>query len=134
MLREGGIASEEVIPALNRGLRETFNTDSQTRIDGTSQSIERLRNSMSQIGDVIGGPLASALGTAADKLIPILDYMRENPRSEEHTSELQSIMRKSYAVFCLKKIHPYTSISHTNLSQSHYYTLTISTNLHVLHN
>src|SRR3546814_7409368 len=24
-------------------------------------------------------------------------------RSEEHTSELQSIMRKSYAVFCLKK-------------------------------
>src|SRR3546814_3499410 len=28
----------------------------------------------------------------------------ENPfRSEEHTSELQSLMRKSYAVFCLKK-------------------------------
>src|SRR3546814_13520349 len=79
MLREGGIASEEVIPALNRGLRETFNTDSQTRIDGTSQSIERLRNSMAQIGDVIGGPLASELGTAADKLIPILEYMRENP-------------------------------------------------------
>src|SRR3546814_5289725 len=27
------------------------------------------------------------------------------PRSEEHTSELQSQMRISYAVFCLKKIH-----------------------------
>src|SRR3546814_967581 len=26
-------------------------------------------------------------------------------RSEEHTSELQSLMRNSYAVFCLKKIH-----------------------------
>src|SRR3546814_4552810 len=25
------------------------------------------------------------------------------PRSEEHTSVLQSLMRKSYAVFCLKK-------------------------------
>src|SRR3546814_3106158 len=25
-----------------------------------------------------------------------------NPRSEEHTSELQSLMRISYAVFCLK--------------------------------
>src|SRR3546814_6010977 len=25
------------------------------------------------------------------------------PRSEEHTSELQSLMRHSYAVFCLKK-------------------------------
>src|SRR3546814_9918711 len=26
-----------------------------------------------------------------------------SPRSEEHTSELQSLMRTSYAVFCLKK-------------------------------
>src|SRR3546814_9537120 len=26
-----------------------------------------------------------------------------NPRSEEHTSELQSLMRTSYAVFCLKQ-------------------------------
>src|SRR3546814_9125998 len=26
-----------------------------------------------------------------------------HPRSEEHTSELQSLMRKSYAVLCLKK-------------------------------
>src|SRR3546814_1376529 len=31
-------------------------------------------------------------------------YSRElDPRSEEHTSELQSLMRISYAVFCLKK-------------------------------
>src|SRR3546814_8607954 len=29
---------------------------------------------------------------------------RPMPRSEEHTSELQSLMRISYAVFCLKKI------------------------------
>src|SRR3546814_1338839 len=29
--------------------------------------------------------------------------VRENVRSEEHTSELQSLMRISYAVFCLKK-------------------------------
>src|SRR3546814_4815469 len=28
-------------------------------------------------------------------------------RSEEHTSELQSLMRISYAVFCLKKKKPY---------------------------
>src|SRR3546814_10680440 len=27
----------------------------------------------------------------------------DEPRSEEHTSELQSLMRHSYAVFCLKK-------------------------------
>src|SRR3546814_7307680 len=31
------------------------------------------------------------------------DYDGINERSEEHTSELQSLMRISYAVFCLKK-------------------------------
>src|SRR3546814_8844990 len=31
--------------------------------------------------------------------------MRSGARSEEHTSELQSLMRISYAVFCLKKKH-----------------------------
>src|SRR3546814_3653142 len=31
------------------------------------------------------------------------DYPARTPRSEEHTSELQSLMRISYAVFCLKK-------------------------------
>src|SRR3546814_3608352 len=30
-------------------------------------------------------------------------------RSEEHTSELQSLMRNSYAVFCLKKKNHYSS-------------------------
>src|SRR3546814_5613035 len=32
-----------------------------------------------------------------------LTVNREGKRSEEHTSELQSLMRISYAVFCLKK-------------------------------
>src|SRR3546814_8403314 len=31
------------------------------------------------------------------------DRLAERRRSEEHTSELQSLMRISYAVFCLKK-------------------------------
>src|SRR3546814_5192312 len=35
-----------------------------------------------------------------DKSYSFQDY---NRRSEEHTSELQSLMRISYAVFCLKK-------------------------------
>src|SRR3546814_5574574 len=47
------------------------------------------------------------------------------PRSEEHTSELQSLMRISYAVFCLKKKtkHHYeqnpkrTQQKHTNTIQ-----------------
>src|SRR3546814_1406150 len=34
------------------------------------------------------------------------------PRSEEHTSELQSLMRISYAVFCLKKTNNLTYKRH----------------------
>src|SRR3546814_10607136 len=40
----------------------------------------------------------SGRGRAAD-----IDWDRISYRSEEHTSELQSLMRISYAVFCLKK-------------------------------
>src|SRR3546814_8953416 len=42
-------------------------------------------------------------------------------RSEEHTSELQSLMRISYAVFCLKKKinRPTTPDSLTHMSQTH---------------
>src|SRR3546814_1091911 len=35
-----------------------------------------------------------------------LMLVRGESRSEEHTSELQSLMRNSYAVFCLKKKKP----------------------------
>src|SRR3546814_2399813 len=38
-------------------------------------------------------------GMDAGNLVKITAYLR----SEEHTSELQSLMRISYAVFCLKK-------------------------------
>src|SRR3546814_1763314 len=34
---------------------------------------------------------------------PVPDTPQRSSRSEEHTSELQSLMRISYAVFCLKK-------------------------------
>src|SRR3546814_4708154 len=36
-------------------------------------------------------------------------------RSEEHTSELQSLMRISYAVFCLKKKNEYTTRQHSGV-------------------
>src|SRR3546814_5200623 len=41
---------------------------------------------------------------AIDQAIGLL-VLVAGPRSEEHTSELQSLMRISYAVFCLKKKH-----------------------------
>src|SRR3546814_5812682 len=41
-------------------------------------------------------------------------------RSEEHTSELQSLMRNSYAVFCLKKnTHPKQILSSRVTTPSH---------------
>src|SRR3546814_2006980 len=39
---------------------------------------------------------------------------RVSIRSEEHTSELQSLMRISYAVFCLKKQKTTITTTHTN--------------------
>src|SRR3546814_1768688 len=41
--------------------------------------------------------------SAADAGAPLLIVSQFTLRSEEHTSELQSLMRISYAVFCLKK-------------------------------
>src|SRR3546814_5718748 len=60
----------------------------------------------------IGDPLADFTYLAMNWAIPFdgqsglggLDLKQTGlPRSEEHTSELQSLMRTSYAVFCLKK-------------------------------
>src|SRR3546814_10728084 len=71
----------------------------------------------------VGSPLQATaeqfvdLGIAARRKLSLefgvmlgSDEARENPepafgddRSEEHTSELQSLVRNSYAVFCLKK-------------------------------
>src|SRR3546814_10575292 len=47
----------------------------------------------------------AALRLGIDVLYPQADQEIEglDQRSEEHTSELQSLMRISYAVFCLKK-------------------------------
>src|SRR3546814_3310443 len=46
----------------------------------------------------------SVLGSTGSVGRNTLDLISRHPeRSEEHTSELQSLMRISYAVFCLKK-------------------------------
>src|SRR3546814_5023100 len=38
-----------------------------------------------------------------EQYLAFIENARALKRSEEHTSELQSLMRSSYAVFCLKK-------------------------------
>src|SRR3546814_9333492 len=59
------------------------------------------------------GDWARAL-TLHDRLFDLHKAMFSDTRSEEHTSELQSLMRISYAVFCLKKknnTRQYTTIT-----------------------
>src|SRR3546814_4601900 len=51
------------------------------------------------IGKIGGGIAPLPTG----KLLQEIDKAARAARSEEHTSELQSLMRISYAVFCLKK-------------------------------
>src|SRR3546814_3207099 len=41
--------------------------------------------------------------TAIERFEFVKPAVIDKPRSEEHTSELQSLMRTSYAVFCLNK-------------------------------
>src|SRR3546814_7394270 len=77
-----------------------------------------------------GGEKASGTGCNARRCDPgsKADTRRETggERSEEHTSELQSLMRISYAVFCLKKKK---KNNHRTKKQKNYTTTTtISTN------
>src|SRR3546814_2133367 len=65
--------------------------------------------SISQLDETI----ISRPATNPDEGIAKLELARDL-RSEEHTSELQSLMRISYAVFCLKK----TKTHHTNVSHT----------------
>src|SRR3546814_3346537 len=50
-----------------------------------------------------GRRAAPGEGLAFRQTTGMPDTQRPDARSEEHTSELQSLMRISYAVFCLKK-------------------------------
>src|SRR3546814_9679127 len=79
----------------------SFSTSSAGRAAASRSSAKQSRNT--------GPPSAAYLrfdGTPS--------ACAKSSRSEEHTSELQSLMRISYAVFCLKKknnIHKYTNDS-----------------------
>src|SRR3546814_3860966 len=58
------------------------------------------------LGKISSGMAMRTLGAAYAQALAAsgIEYdMLFGPRSEEHTSELQSLMRISYAVFCLNK-------------------------------
>src|SRR3546814_1480157 len=86
-------------------------------IDGGARRVDRIggaaaaarRTELLRPVDVAVGRHALHLDDVADLLpLHVLRVLASRPvaavlRSEEHTSELQSLMRISYAVFCLKK-------------------------------
>src|SRR3546814_6350932 len=81
------------------------------------RSLHPLAGVQSPAGDCLGHPLLEESHVSFQKTLrprlrwPVRaaaagDFLRRRlpaERSEEHTSELQSLMRISYAVFCLKK-------------------------------
>src|SRR3546814_3850276 len=56
--------------------------------------------------------IAAAVRHTAESAVDRIDAA-DTARSEEHTSELQSLMRISYAVFCLKKKKRNNKHTHT---------------------
>src|SRR3546814_5704623 len=70
------------------------------------RSVQPLIDAINALADVREADLDRARRRAADLahgLKTPLAALAAQSRSEEHTSELQSLMRISYAVFCLKK-------------------------------
>src|SRR3546814_3281641 len=61
-------------------------------------------SSPGQVLRKLGGLLVEGSGEHAGPVRAVIGLgLNVRMRSEEHTSELQSLMRSSYAVFCLKK-------------------------------
>src|SRR3546814_1234989 len=70
------------------------------------QVLADLRHAAGEILDALQVALRLGLAVALEqqqRIVGIGADCRQRLRSEEHTSELQSLMRISYAVFCLKK-------------------------------
>src|SRR3546814_2296355 len=57
------------------------------------------------------------LGRRRQIVDDVADDLFARNRSEEHTSELQSLMRTSYAVFCLKKKNKQTSSNRNKVTK-----------------
>src|SRR3546814_14757792 len=65
--------------------------------------VEKRRDDVLYINDGAYGSLFDAAHVAWRFPVKLVREKESVARSEEHTSELQSLMRISYAVFCLKK-------------------------------
>src|SRR3546814_10292483 len=82
----------------------------QRRDHAGNEVIDRLQHGEAAAVDLVDGGELPEL-----EALQFVDQRRlVADRSEEHTSELQSLMRISYAVFCLKKKKKYNHNTQTN--------------------
>src|SRR3546814_8403901 len=93
---------------LGRSIRQSGNYFKgkmhETRIWGEALTALRLQtNSLRILSGAENGLLAYYPMNEGKGSVAFDKAHGSNARSEEHTSELQSLMRISYAVFCLKK-------------------------------
>src|SRR3546814_3047757 len=86
-------------PAKNRS-RPPFMLNGQAPCARSSGAVLRLSCVLRACPALAGTTTSEALASSA---IEGAQHLVRHDRSEEHTSELQSLMRNSYAVFCLKK-------------------------------
>src|SRR3546814_3174240 len=85
----------------------TVQTMTNTPTSDATATIDQIRRCEDAGVDIIRVSCPDKESTAALRQI-----VRASRRSEEHTSELQSLMRISYAVFCLKKKTTNKTITH----------------------
>src|SRR3546814_9745216 len=93
------------VPAYQNGLKALSGELSKASAWGADNGIGELQFAVARLAPDMF-PLASQVRfTCIQALQPLHRLGGIAVRSEEHTSELQSLMRISYAVFCLKKKH-----------------------------
>src|SRR3546814_8432325 len=83
------------------------------------QPVRWLRGRMSRSGEGRAGASIRTTGNGRNYPYEELENPCNQGRSEEHTSELQSLMRTSYAVFCLKKKKTNRTILRKKSSNAH---------------
>src|SRR3546814_8240335 len=94
------LASRQALRAVGVGARKSL--QGQRLQPGAAPHRQGIGVSPIFAGPARGDELAR-IGLGEALHLPEAEAQRIDPRSEEHTSELQSLMRRSYAVFCLKK-------------------------------
>src|SRR3546814_4541897 len=109
---------DALLRALDRAARVAGNPARHEEIAAILARPDYLGKPAEVIARAMSGRLSIAAGRDTDRPRPdFLLFYRDAAnypwRSEEHTSELQSLMRISYAVFCLKKQNYTTKISIT---------------------